>query len=539
MLVLAGVADAYPDDADATVRYRLPTRLQPLAAANGTPQAVLTRGDGGGLLHLRLGAVWPELGPGERPVPFAAGRFRLLLQTPAARETGQWHPTPIAGSTVVDRSISLTAPEVAIARRLGQATQDLVDVEVELEVRGFAPTFPWLASAASETLGSRIRALLGPSPAQWDAVEAAFLGLTEDTFAWQPLAPGAIRAPRDAALIAIAHHAAPVLLASTANGWTVASDAPARLDVNLAVPVVQTRSVGLRWSFSEFLSRQADPSRHLVDVAAPAPFAAGELCIVNDVPLAANGVRSVVVEARTGGPTGLLSHEFRPAEPSAARLRFVRETAEDLNVEWRARCTVVTSSGPTALPPTPFRKSGPMIEVTPAALGLTPLRLSAEPVVFEHATSLEVTIGSRTLELTRTSPEAWAIGRDPPPSATVAARLASGQRQSLGAMPLDSLGLTIDAAALGCGAVSSVVVRPPADLSTRAAYLAVQVEGHGWRTLDGNAELTLPVRRVSRLEPPAIRYRTRHVPRDPGGSTRAISESGWRQAAGDIISVEL
>jgi len=88
---------------------------------------------------------------------FAAGRFRLLLQTPAARETGQWHPTPIAGSTVVDRSISLTATEVAIARRLGQATQDLVDVEVELEVRGFAPTFPWLGMAGAIPLPSKWR----------------------------------------------------------------------------------------------------------------------------------------------------------------------------------------------------------------------------------------------------------------------------------------------------------------------------------------------------------------------------------------------
>jgi len=161
MLVLARAGDAYPDDSDAAVRYRLPTGLQPVVAPNGTPQAVLTRSEDGGLLQLRLAAVWPELGPGERPVPFVGGRFRLLLKTPTAQETGDWHATPVAGGVVVDRGISLTPAETAIARRLGKDTQDLVDVEVELDVRGFAPTFPWLASVDTEMLKARIAALLG------------------------------------------------------------------------------------------------------------------------------------------------------------------------------------------------------------------------------------------------------------------------------------------------------------------------------------------------------------------------------------------
>jgi hypothetical protein len=538
MLVLARAGDAFLDDVDPTVRYRLPTGLEPVPGPNGAPQAVLTRSDEGGLLHLRLGCVWPELAPGERPVSFAAGRFRLLLQTPAARETGQWRPTPIAGDIVVDRSISLTATEAAIARRLGQSTQDLVDVEVELDVRGFGPTFPWLASADWGLLRPRIGALLGPAPAAWEKVEAAFLGLTEDTFTWHPTIPGAIRPPRDPALSAIAHHAVPLLLVATGAGWTVASAGPARLDFNLAVPIVQGQSIGLRWSFSEFLARQRDPSRHLIDVAVPAPFAAAELCIVNDVPLAVGGVRNILVDVRTGGPTGLLSHEFRPGEPAAARLRFVRETAEDLNIQWRARSTVVTSSGPTVLPPTDFRQSGLMIEVTPAALGFKVLRLCAEPQVFDHATALDFTLGPRTLTLTRAAPEAWAVGREPPASAAVTAQLPSAERKSLGTMPVGPLGLTIDAVTLGSGEIAPVLIQPPADLAARAAYLAVQVEGHGWRTVETGTELTLPVRRVTRLQPPRVRYRTRHVPRRDG-ATSVIIESAWREAAGEIVSVEL
>jgi hypothetical protein len=539
MLVLTRVGDAFLDDVDPGVQYRLPTGLQPVMGPNGVPQAVLTRSGDGGLLHLRLRPVWPDLLPGEHPVPFTAGRFRLQLQTPAARETGQWHPTPIAGNVVVERSISLTAVEVAIARRLGQNTQDLVEVEVELEVRGFGPTFPWLVSVERDVLGPRIAALLGPSAASWEAVEAAFLGLAEDTFAWHPLLPGAIRPPRDAALTAIAHHAAPLLLAATSGGWTVASGDSARLDMNLAVPIVQTQWIGLRWSFSEFLSRLGDPSRHLVDVSVPAPFAAAELCVVNDIPLADQGVRSILVEARTGGPTGLLSHEFGPGGPAAARLRFVRETAEEPKIEWRARATVVSSGGPTVLPPTDYRRSGLLIEVTPDTLGFRPLRLVAAPEVFDHVASLHLTLGSRTLTLTRAAPEAWAVGRQPPATAAVLAQLPSGARKSLGTMPIGPLGLTIDAVALGSGEVSFVLFRPPSDLPARAAYLAVQVEGHGWRTVEAGTALTLPARRASRLEPPKVRYRTRHVPRREGGATSVITESAWREAAGEEILLEL
>jgi len=84
MLVLPRTADAYADDADAAIRYRLPTGLHPLPGRDGVPQALLSRSENGGLLHLRLGHDWPAFGPADRATPFTSGRFRLLLQTPAA-----------------------------------------------------------------------------------------------------------------------------------------------------------------------------------------------------------------------------------------------------------------------------------------------------------------------------------------------------------------------------------------------------------------------------------------------------------------------
>jgi len=537
MLLLGRVEDGYRDDANTTIRYRLPKALRPIPGADGTPQAVLSRSPDGGLLHLRLGAEWPALGPDDRTVQFESGRFRLLLQTPAATEHGDWRPTPIAGDTLVERSVSLTPAEVAIARHLGSQADDLVDVEVELTVRGLAPSFPWLVSVATDALKPRIAALL-KTPATWEAVEAAFLGLAEDTFTWYPLAAGAMRPPLDQALLAVARGAASTLLAATPSGWVVADSPPARIDLNLQVAGTATERVGYRWSFSDFLAAQTDTSRFLVDVAVPAPFAAADVSIVNDTPLSQDGVRSIAIEVRTGGPTGLVHHEFLPGQPAATRLRFVRETFEDLHLQWGGRCTVMTANGPV-VNQLDFRPCDQLVELNPAALKLAVLRFAADLSVFDHLGSVEIGIGARTIALNRAAPEAWAVGRQAPAAVMVSAVLASGQRQPLGSVPVDPLGTIIDGTTIGAGEVAQVTLRPPADLAQRAAYVAVQPEGRSWRTLEPGSTISIPVRRESRVEPPRLRYRTRVVPRRADGTTGVMTESTLREAAGDSVEVSI
>jgi hypothetical protein len=308
--------------------------------------------------------------------------------------------------------------------------------------------------------------------------------------------------------------------------------------VSLAVARVQTRVFGLRWSFSEFLSNLEDPSPHLIDQAVPAPFEAADLHLVNDLPLAPEGIRSIVVEARTGGPSGLVRHEFLPGEAGAAHVRFVRETFEELETSWRARATVVTSRGPVIHNSGPHA-SGLMIEVNTESLGLNPVHLTADPEVFEHVVALEATVGTRTLKLTRERPEAWAVGRRPPPTIDLTAVLESGERKSLGSRRIGPRGLSVTAADLGVGEIAPVVLRPPDDLQLRAAYLALQVEGGPWRTIDFGAELTWPVRLESRLQAPRIRYRTRHVPRAVDGATQPMAESGWLEGVGEVVVAEV
>jgi hypothetical protein len=329
-----------------------------------------------------------------------------------------------------------------------------------------------------------------------------------------------------------------MLLTSSDGKWALGDAGPARVDVSLNVPYVESRRFGFRWSFSEFLASQTDIGRHLVDITTPDPFAAAEISIVNDVPLASGGIRSIVVEVRTGGPSGLLRHEFLPGQPAAARLRFVRETFEELRLQWAARITMMTGAGP-AVENLDFRACSQLLEINATTIGLRALRFAAERDVFDHAAALEIKIGARALTLTRASSEAWAVGRQPPLSVPVTAVLASGERHPLGTFPLAPTGMILAAGVVGVGEMAQVRVRPPADMDQRAAYLAIQVEGQRWRTIDPGSELSVAVRRASRLQAPRLRYRTRHVPRDSSGNTRVMTESAWRDATGDVVAVEL
>ncbi len=538
MLLLARTDVGYPDAAEPAVTYRLPLDIAPAVGATGVPAVSISRSRDGGQLQLQLAAVWPEPRANERRVPFSDGRYRLVLRSPTAPSAGEWRSAFTTGDVLVERSVSLTPVEASIARQLGERTSDLVDVDIELTVRGLTPSFPWLVSVTRAVLQPRIAALLRVSPAPWDAVEAAFLGLSNDTFTWYPLEPGALRPPRDAALRTIARHLAPALFTVSAGAWTLNASGPDRLDVSLAVSDVHEERVGFRWELSRFLAAQPDPRAHLVDLTGVGPFAASVITLVNDLPLSPEGLGRVAVEVRTGGPSGTLHHEFLPGAPSSARLTFVADTFDETRTQWRAHCSVMTANGP-AVETTDFRAAGRSIDVNADTVGLRALSVGAEPEVFDHVEALEVQVGSRTLRLTREMPHAWAVGRRAPATVAVAVITAAGVRVPIGDKPVDARGLQLDPLALGIGAPGTVVVRPPGDVAVRTAYLAVQVEGHPWRTLDPDSRFTVPVRERGPWQPPDTKYRTRCVPRTAAGATGPMADSSWRTATGHALIVEL
>jgi hypothetical protein len=246
----------------------------------------------------------------------------------------------------------------------------------------------------------------------------------------------------------------------------------------------------------------------------------------------------VRIEVRTGGPSGLRHHEFLPGQPASARLPFVRETFDAADVQWRARYTVSTANGPV-VDGTDFRPAGPTIEISRDTLGLSVLRFAAEPEVFDRVAAIEVGVGARTLKLTRSAAESWAVGRRPPATVRVAIVTSEGDRRELGDYAIGPLGLRLDPAALGIGEMMTAFLSAPSDLENRAAYLAVQADDGPWRTLDRDGRHAVLARRNGRWEPPRVKYRTRHVPRDEAGVTSPIAESEWREGAGETIVVEI
>ena len=537
MLVLDQDGDVFADHSDLGIRYRLPTGLKPVSHGEGLPQVLISRGEDGGVLQVRLTAEWPDLAPGERAVPFAGSRFRLAMRTPGGGvDAGAWRSSPVTGDILVDRSVSLEPSEAAIARRLGTMGGELVDVEVELAIRGLSPTYPWTAYALGGGLLQTLRALVGSEPVTWTEIEGAFLGLGPDTFTWRASEPGALPPP-DSAKAALARHAAPYLLDQTPDGWSLRAEAPERLAFSLSAPVSRSRNVGLRWSLSEFLAAQLDPSKHLVDISVPAPFEATEVIVANDVPLAAQGVRRIEVEIETGGPSGRLRHVFLPGATSAARLAFVRETFEELSLRWKASVTVMTARGP-AIVENPSRPAGLSIQIDSKALGLVPVRLRAEPELFDHLASVECVVGTRRVPLTAAAREAWLVGRKPPATAEVFGKDHAGATVSLGVLSLGD-GLSIDGSILGLGEPVRMSFSVSDAMWAGLAYLAVQWESGGWRTLEPGSTLSCNVRRESRLRPPTLRYRTCFVRRGADGSTRPLVESEWRSASGESVEVEV
>ena len=538
MLVLKAINGAYPDDRDLTLSYRLPTGLSPLPGIDNLPQAFFARSLQGGLMHLQLGLIWPELEINERQILFSAGRFRFQLKTPNSLNHGSWQPIAITRNILAVCNLLFNPTEAAIAHQLSNQGENLVDVEVELTFQGFTPTYPWLVNTETSTLKPLLASLLGSASVTWKAIETAFQELPSHAFTWHPLIPGTLPPPADEVSLLLAQQLGPLLFASDTQGWSLQEEVPPRLSTSLQIPRLQTQTMGLQWSWSNFLANQPDPSRHLIDIKVNAPFESTDLYLVNDLPLHPNGLMSLTVEIQTGGPTGQLHHEFRPNEPGAARLTFIRETFEELNLRWRAKAAVMTSQGPTVIQ-TDWRQTNPIIELTPTSVGLHPLKFTVDPVVFEYISKLNVQIGRRLITLTSDHSEAWAIGRSVPATVEISTLQADGTKGNLGAVPITSHGLNLGLAELGVGAVVPIILRPPADLNHRAAYLAVQIDQGPWHTVEPDTELTWSARQKTHVHPPEITYRTRYVPRSPSGQTQVMTAPLSHTSKGTIIELKI
>ncbi|MBX7080025.1 MAG: hypothetical protein K1X88_12595 [Nannocystaceae bacterium] len=538
MLLLQPHDGRYPDDAEPARRWVAPDGLEPLRDPAGVPQVFIARGETGSVLTLRLRAHSPVRTPDELAIRYDAARFRLRSTVAGARTDGRWFDAPTGSDVVVDRTVALDGIEAAMIRALAPRGADTLEVEVELTVVGALPRWPWLVRLDGPAVVAQLQTLAAAGTTTREAVLDALAGLGPQALLWLPKQAGAIPPPPDAGRAAVAEHALASVTTAEGEALRVRTDLPAHLDVDLSVWRTAATTLALRWSLSQFLATVPDPAVHLFEVITPAPLQAAVVHVGNDVPLHPTGVARLEVELSTGSPSGRLHHAFEPGAPSFARLAYVRETAAPVALQWIARATVMTSAGPQVIE-TQAKSTGPMLELVPSALDFVVLRFAADAVVFTRVRELSVTLGRRTLVLTAGEPLAFAVGQHAPASVTVAAVGTDGARHDLGAVPLLPGGLVFGALALGIGETATVTLSLPEAARARVAYLAVQVEGGPWRTLDPGGSVRWPVRRDDRFTAPRLRYRTRHVPRDAAGATAAMVESPLRDASGESITLEL
>lgn len=528
MLVFSPLPDgAFPDSLDPARAWRLPSGLTLSTDATG-PALHLLRFPGGGILRLRLEPELPQLAAGERGVDFVKGRFRLVLTSPNGDRFGAWRGIWPGTREVVDVCLGLDAAEAAIAAAIGRAGAELVLAEVELEYRGLVEPLPWLARVRPDRLRSALGGLAFPAPGA--ALEAAILGLDVGLFEWFPLVAGAPPLPTDAAMRELAARLLGPLFEEAGDGWRW-RDVSETLDVSLRTPRERLEAYVIRWSFSAFHAGLADASAHFAEVPALVPFQTVVLHVVNTLPVADDAVIALTVDVDSGGPDGLVSCSFSPGQ-SAARLRFVQRTGAP--ARWRFVALVAGRAGAA-------RVEGPwapvdrlLLELTPALTGIHPLRVEVDPTVFEHADSLEVAAGARSLVLDRGTPGRWAMFRERPAEVGVVA-VRGGARLPVGAVAVVGGSARIGPEHIGVGAEVSIEVRRKEDPDL--VYLAVAEEEGPWHTLDPGDVLRWRRVRPSAFDPLRSFFRVRRVCRGPDGVTQPMIELGGLVGEGERIEV--
>ncbi len=534
MLVLVDDDGGFPDDEDPTRRYRAPTGLVPVVPPGRPPDVALVTDPDGGVLTLRLMAAWPALAAHERRVPLADGRVRVVTRGLGVDGVGAWGPAHLGSGLLVDRRLSLTPADAHVLRNSLRAGASAVDVEVEVGIRGRTPSLPWVVRASGPGMADALRALVLDAAVTWSRLVDAFAALGGDMLTLHPLEAGAITPPADTTFAMIlAASARDTLVSRTDQGWIIRSDPPPEVDLSLAVPTLAVRTSRLQWSFSTFLVSADDPTAHVTDVISSQPLHATDLHVINEAPLAPDGIRRIDLDVTTRGPTGNLSCHFAPGEPDAARLRFVGVAGRDDGLTWRTRTTVDVDGRPVVLQGDP-RPTGLLLRITPKSLGLDPVLVSVEESVLATVASVRVTLGTRTLLLDATRHGAWVIGRKSPATANIVLVDTDGTSHDLGEVPVLDGSVTVTATLAGIG-IPATVRLAPADWGG-VAYLAIQVEGAGWRTVEAGGGLSWQVRRRHRAAPPSVRYRTRHVPR-VDGVTLPMLASDWRDAVGPDVTV--
>lgn len=425
---LASVENVFPDHADPTQVYVLPSRLQLATTSQGLPDFFLARyrgtNVGGGLLRMRHtlmrdAAQETELAAGgwkARPVVFEGGQFRLRLRSPledAKAEVGDWYDLLFAGDEIYVPAVGLNEHETQLIRDLLEQEAAVIDLEVQLDYRGVVPAYPWIVSIQAEPLLALVSSQLASAPARADQIVAAFLSLPdiqagESLIEYHALESGAPQPERDVLITEVATRALdrlfkhvpesdPALYAIDPQVFAVAPV----LSWDIHTPRLEARRHRLSWSVSDLYNQTLDEAvrqQIFPTVQTIAPFERATVHIVNQLPIDPDHLRRVGVDVRYIGEQGVpefASYDFRGEDNVAQFTTFFPALTNALELAYRVT-TVLAPPGGTGWPIVKKRDYAPVdsliLEIDSATVDLQFLCVGVASELFDLAVGIDLAV---------------------------------------------------------------------------------------------------------------------------------------------------
>ena len=616
MLLLSSLKDSplpqmvtFPDHLDTHALYYLPADVVLAETTTGEKDFFLLRYHGdftttaGGLLHLRL-ALKPlaeaqltaTKGWQVHPVSFQVGQFRLRLKSMHGGATDQhsdWHEVTLVGRDIVTSATSLTPHETQALSTLLEEGASVVEVEVDLRYRGLVSGLPWLVTAHTDTLKTQLASLLGKDPVRPDQIIAAFLSLPASdgqngVLSWRALEAGAAESTRETLMTEVALRSLDVFFQREAGGSALdvpryrlrplVSDDPITFSWDLQTYRQEERRLTYTWSVSELyrtLTNAAERQKFFPAITQVSPFGEAHIYVTNSLPISPDALRSLQVDLRFPGPTGVLEeHSLTFKENTALQQLSTIYPAitETFQVEYRITAIIAALQG--GWPRVWIRDfavaTSPLIEISRKVVGIDFVRVEVEAQTFAKAASLDLSIltateekvtpGNNTaaqpstpvplarLTLTAARSSAWIAlpGNDPESALRVLCTAYSLEgTYSLLNGPLIDRRVEIYAYQMEPQEPDYVTLLLDAETASHFAYVGVSLapttapesdEGKLY-TLHPDEPRKWPFFRPSVFAPLRFRYRITYVAYDASGNTLPMTATDWSVMEGTLLNV--
>jgi hypothetical protein len=580
-------ATAFPDHLERGVAHVLPDALELALDAAGAPDLLVLRYAGdddepdGGLVRLRLEPTQPAAavaalqadGYAARPVATEAARARLRLRLPGDPDAlaPPWLDVAVPGGDVLLPAATLTAREAQVVHQLVEAGAAVAEVDVDLRYRGLLPTLPWLA-VPGPALAEQLEVQLPDGPVTAAHVQAVVAGLAPETWTLHALAPGAPAPDPERFAQAVTGRVLEERFdrepgadpfAEPRYVLRDAADVPAEAAWDLAVGRTEARTHRLTWSLDAAVAALPADRRAAVfpTVIVASLVSAATVHVVSTVPVSPDAVRSVSVDLRFDGASGLPEHKTVRFDGTTAVQRVaLAHLGDDRALSRRVDVTVAGADGgwPRLLRGREEAVPGAVVEVSPATAGVDVLRVDARPEVFDHAARLEVALARAAdpadapplarMRLDATVRGRWValpgVAADEPLVASVVAHGDGDDGAVLGLPPraVNRPSLVIAGAELEPADPDAVRFELAAEDADRIDFAAVSVRTHRgesvYRTVDGEGAV-VRMFRSSLLERLAYEWQSEIAARDADGRVLPLARGPWTAASEPLVRIAL